>query len=387
MWVTHLLGTGHLFRTAAIARALDARGARVTVVTGGLGGHGVGFGGAEVVRLPGVRARDATFHRLLDEHGDPVTDDLLQARADRLMETFRQTDPGAFVTELYPFGRRKFRAELDPVLETIRQAAGRTLAISSVRDILEPPGSPEKSEYAAAKGAGLYHMVLVHGDMAVARLEDSFPWPDALSGRLRYTGYVNSAREPAGSGGLSDGKDEILVSAGGGAVGMPLYRSAIGVSRTAIMAGRKWRLLVGRNLAEASFQDLVKSSRKAPVIVERARSDFPAMLRRARVSVSQAGYNTAVDILAAGIPGVLVPFAQGGEREQTIRARLLARRGRAVVVAEDEVTADRLGDAIRAAMALRMNETAPVSHNGAEESARLILQATERGRRRTGGRG
>ncbi len=382
MWVTHLLGTGHLFRTAAIARALDARGARVTVVSGGLGDHGIDFGGAEVKQLLGVRARDATFHELLDEHGDLVAGDLLQARGDRLMEMFREIDPEVFVTELYPFGRRKFRRELDPVLKTIRKTGGGTVVVSSVRDILEPPGSREKSEDAATKGADFYDMVLVHGDMALARLEDSFPWPEALSERLHYTGYINSAREPADSDNLTDGTDEILVSAGGGAVGMPLYRSAIEASRTAMMAGQKWRLLVGHNLAEEAFQDLKDSARQTPVLVERARPDFPEMLRRARVSVSQAGYNTVVDILAAGTPSVLVPFAEGGEQEQTIRARLLAQQGRAVVLSEGEVTPDALGNAIKTAMELRTNEIAPVAQNGAEESARLILRAAERASRR-----
>jgi hypothetical protein len=36
------------------------------------------------------------------------------------------------------------------------------------------------------------------------------------------------------------------------------------------------------------------------VIVERARADFPALLARATVSVSQAGYNTALDVLRSG---------------------------------------------------------------------------------------
>lgn len=378
MWVTHLLGTGHLFRTAAIARALDANGAGVTVVNGGLGDHGIDFGDAEIVHLPGVRARDATFHDLLDAHGNPVTSDLLRDRGDRLAEVFDKTNPDVLVTELYPFGRRKFRRELDPVLEMANVPGRRTIVISSVRDILEPPGSPEKSEDAASKGARFYDMVLVHGDRSLARLEDSFPWPTALSDRLYYTGYINSARAVSDAGSGTDGTDEILVSAGGGAVGMPLYRSAIEASRSATMAGQRWRLLVGHNLAEELFQDLRESAGDAPVVVERARPDFPDMLSRARVSVSQAGYNTAVDVLAAGVPSVLVPFADGGEREQTIRATILARQGRAVVLSEDRISPDTLGEAIAAAMELRTGNRSPVSLNGAEESARLILDAAER---------
>ncbi len=378
MWVTHLLGTGHLFRTAAIARALDANGADVTVVNGGLGDHGIDFGGAEVVRLPGVRARDATFHDMLDEHGEPVTGDLLQDRARRLMDVFTETKPNVFVTELYPFGRRKFRRELDPVLENARGMGDEVVVISSVRDILEPPGSREKSEDAATKGARFYDMILVHGDASLARLEDSFPWPSHLSDRLRYTGYINSARETPGTSVSTDGAGEILVSAGGGAVGLPLYRSAVEASRLPALAGQTWRLLVGQNLPEEQFEDLRIAARDSHVVVERARPDFPEMLGRARLSVSQAGYNTAVDVLAAGVPSVLVPFAEGGEQEQTIRADLLAKQGRAVVLSADAVSPDALAAAIAAAMALDRGEMSPVSLNGAEESARLILGAARR---------
>jgi predicted glycosyltransferase len=39
--------------------------------------------------------------------------------------------------------------------------------------------------------------------------------------------------------------------------------------------------------------------------------------------VSQCGYNTALDLMQARIPALVVPFAENGEDEQTKRARLL----------------------------------------------------------------
>ena len=46
-------------------------------------------------------------------------------------------------------------------------------------------------------------------------------------------------------------------------------------------------------------------------------------MRRAAISVSQCGYNTALDIIRAGVPAVVVPFDENGDTEQTVRAHRL----------------------------------------------------------------
>ncbi len=45
------------------------------------------------------------------------------------------------------------------------------------------------------------------------------------------------------------------------------------------------------------------------------------------VSVSQCGYNTAMDILRSGVASVVVPFADNGDDEQMKRARRLEKVG------------------------------------------------------------
>src|SRR5207302_676607 len=93
------------------------------------------------------------------------------------------------------------------------------------------------------------------------------------------------------------------------------------------------------------------------VVLERYRPDFPQILRRCRVSVGQAGYNTVLDILAARAAAVVVPFASGHETGQRLRGERLAaggsgegrdamvagrRRGRANRTTQP-VTVDRVG--------------------------------------------
>ncbi|MEQ8702208.1 MAG: glycosyltransferase, partial [Bauldia litoralis] len=92
--------------------------------------------------------------------------------------------------------------------------------------------------------------------------------------------------------------------------------------------------------------------------------------------VSQAGYNTVVDILQARARAVLVPFARDGETEQTLRAETLARRGLARVVAETALSGAALNTAIDAALAAPRVDLA-VRLNGEAESVRLVTKMVD----------
>ncbi len=158
----------------------------------------------------------------------------------------------------------------------------------------------------------------------------------------------------AGSAAADDGAgaDEVLVSAGGGAVGGALLATALAARRLGCLAELGWRLLTGPNLPAAQFAAL-SAGLPDGVVVERYRPDFPQMLRRCRVSVSQAGYNTVLDILAARAAAVLVPFADMRETEQTLRAERLAARGVVEIVAPDALSPERLAEAIERAVQRR----------------------------------
>ena len=55
--------------------------------------------------------------------------------------------------------------------------------------------------------------------------------------------------------------------------------------------------------------------------------DLGAELRAAAASVSQCGYNTALELLRSRVPALVVPYATPEEDEQRRRARRLARLG------------------------------------------------------------
>ncbi len=368
-WVQHLLGIGHLKRTSTLARALAADGFDVTVVSGGFPVPGLRLGGAKLVQLPPVRAVDVYFKDLRTEGEQPITDRWRAERAAALMQVGEAVRPDIVLTELFPFGRRQLAFELEPFLSAMRKN-GAYIACS-VRDILVEPPKPERLLEMLERTERYFDRVLVHGDPNLVPFEETFPHTDRLAGRLAYTGYV--VEEPIEAAG-TDGAGEIIVSAGGGAVSEPLLRAALAAKPLSQAKNLRWRVLCGAGIGEAVIADL-RSLADASTIVEPARADFPGLLARGRLSVSQAGYNTIMDVLAAGIPGVVVPYAGGLESEQTLRARRLAERGVLQVVDEKSLSPQALATAIDAALGAPPRQIGGLATNGAAETARLLRNA------------
>lgn len=368
--VQHLLGTGHVVRAAAIGRALVQRGIAVTLACGNTPPPTLDTSGLEIVPLPAVRSRDAEFSVLVDEHDVPIDDAWRQRRAASTLELFEARQPDILLTETYPLGRRLFAFEMNPLLTAATRAAQRPLIAASVRDILVRKQDARKEAEMAARARAAYDAILVHSDPDIVRLEDSFPPASTIADLLRYTGFVHTGRTlqpPA-----DDGVDEIIVSCGGGAVGARLLHAALDARPlSGPAAALRWRLLVGHDLSDEQLATLQRAPGPG-MIVERARPDFPGLLKRARLSISQAGYNTVLDILAAGLPAVLVPFAQARETEQTQRAAALAARRLAVLCEEDGLTSARLARAVRAAWDLPAGRF-DAAMNGAARSAEILI--------------
>ena len=365
--VQHLLGTGHLQRAALVARALIAEGAAVTLVTGGMPLPGFRLDGGQVVQLPPLRATDASFRTLVGLEDRPLDAALAAERRRLVLETFAQSRPDIVVTETYPFGRRALRFELEPLIEAVRAAAPRPALVASIRDILVAKPDSAKRRAMVDRFDADYDQVLVHADPRLIRLEASLPEAIEFGERIHYTGFVAPAIAMAGP---AVPAGEVVVSAGGGVVGAALLRAALAARPLTRHAATPWRLITGRNLPESDFTALVRAA-GGGVAIERFRADLPALFQRAALSISQAGYNTAVELLQARVPMVLVPFAEAAETEQTLRARLLAEAGMAQMVEADALDPARLADAVDRA---QLPPPLAIDLDGARGSARAILQ-------------
>jgi hypothetical protein len=102
--------------------------------------------------------------------------------------------------------------------------------------------------------------------------------------------------------------------------------------------------------------------------------------------VSQAGYNTVVDLALARARAVLVPFEQGKEAEQRLRAEQLATRGFAEVVGEAELDGPTLGRAVAAALSRPRPQANALSVDGVEATVRAVEDAGQSRQRRLAAR-
>ncbi len=371
--VTHLLGTGHLSRALTLGRAFAEAGHAATVVSGGMPAPQLDSAGLTLLQMPPLRSDGTNFTRLLTEGGQPTDPDYLANRAAMLADAVRNSQPDILVTELFPFGRRSLTAEFLALLSAARDLPARPVVLSSIRDILAPPSKPAKAERADEIVAEFYDGVLVHSDPQVTPLDASWPVSATLAERLHYTGFVAPpAPVPHPDG---DGTGEILVSAGGGSVGQPIFRAAIEAAR--MMPDSRWRLLVGGGDAEMRMDELRALARDWPITIEPVRPDFRNMLPLARASVSMCGYNTAMDLLQSGTPAVLIPFDDGKEVEQTLRARSLARMRALEVISSGNLTASKLATSVAKVIGQGFRKPAARGFDGSHRTVEIATQMAE----------
>lgn len=363
-YVQHLLGIGHLARASRVAAALVEDGFAVTLVTGGLPVKGFPGPGIDHVELPPV-ATGVEFAGLAQADGTPVDKTFEEARTKILLDAFYRIKPDVVITEAFPFGRRQVRFELLPLLDAIDAAEPRPIVCASVRDILQENRKPGRDQETVDLVRKHFDHVLVHGDPTFARIEDTFPLANQITDRIVYTGMVApAAPEP------SEERYDIVVSAGGGVVGAALMQAAVAAS-TDFDPALKWCVITGPNLPQADF-DSLSASTAENITLFRFRPDFPNLLAAARLSISQAGYNTVGDLLQTSCRLLLVPFATGGETEQTERAEKLKAMGLAAVVEESSLTKDSMSAAIAEALQLPPPSSVDIRMDGARETARIL---------------
>lgn len=371
--VQHLLGVGHLRRAEILARGMAAAGMDVTVAFGGHRLADVPFAGARVAALPPATIAGEDFSTLLGENGRPVDAAWKERRAAYLLDLFRSVRPDIVLIELFPFGRRQFRFELLPLLEAARAAQPRPLVACSLRDVLVAR-KPERAGETVETLQRFFDAILVHGDPALLPIGATFPAADAIAEIVHYTGYVAAVDNTEAA---ATGHGEVLVSAGGGAVGGALLAAAMDARPATPVADAVWRFLTGPNLPDAVFDRLSRRA-NARTIVERFRPDFAARLRTAALSISQAGYNTIIDVLNAGVRAVVIPYERKGETEQRLRAEVLAGKGLLTVVPEADLAPGRLAAAIHAALAAPPPPRAGLDLSGAATTPRILRELCAR---------
>jgi predicted glycosyltransferase len=370
----HALGLGHLVRSLALAGALAEQFEVVLLNGGQMPPDTLIPAGVQVINLPPL-GYDGGFG-LVSHDPDLSVARAKEIRRQCLLDTLDRVQPRIVLIELYPFGRNKFSFELEPLVEAVvAGGADRPRLVCSLRDILvtRPRGQLRHDDKVVERANGRFDAILVHADPSFVCIEESFQPGIPLTVPVRYTGFVVPP-ETAPTGDRTP-LARVLVSAGGGMVGEPLFRAAVAAhGEVARRLHLTTTVVAGPFLPDAAWAWLQGEAAASPDLdVVRRVDDLRAEMQRSAMSVSQGGYNTTMDILRAGVPAVVVPFADGTEDEQTRRSDRLAARGVLRTIDADRLDADRLVTELRALATFRPRP-AVLDLSGRETSARLVAE-------------
>ncbi len=301
------------------------------------------------------------------------------SRRSSLLALVHECNPVAVVVELFPFGRRKFAAEVLALLSEARTLPRPPVIVCSVRDLLVT-GHPEKQQHddeAAVRLNEYFDAVIVHADPRFARLEDTFCPNRPIHIPTLYTGFVSA--ESTRPMKVERTNPLIMVSAGGGKVGSRLLTVAAEAHRTHFAArGFDTRIAGGPFLPAETLRALKAAEADDLTLeIEQFVPDLCSAMASSSISISQCGYNTAMDIIRAGVPAVVVPYDDGGETEQWQRAERLSRLGVCTPLRSSELTADRLAATVFETLGSVPART-DLSLDGASETTAIIEELVGR---------
>ena len=249
--------------------------------------------------------------------------------------------PDVLLFDGFPFMRYPWmKSGLDFLLECVKNTWNDVKIVSSVRDICYPyQGGKGSNHYSALTtdwANEYFDAILVHGDKNFVKLDESFEHLNLIDPPVYYTGYVTDTYKPK-----PQKRNGTVVSAGGGRVAMDCFDKAM-----ELYDGTDWTFSVGPNMKKLYLEKLLKwaSDKKEmrtimPILkpmytfqkMTRPKvkivynvKNFRDLLVKYKLSISQAGYNTVMDLLMTDTPAKFVPYVdEYGEQEQTTRARLI----------------------------------------------------------------
>ena len=389
----HVLGIGHLVRSAEIVKQLS-RDSKVLFISGGEKPDGFRFPeheNIEILQLPPLKT-SPDFSNLQVCESSRNLKETKNLRRAKLLQSLAEFEPDVIVTELFPFGRKKFRFELLPLLEQVRQQSRRPLVVSSVRDILVTRKDQDEYEQRVCDLVNAYYdLILVHGDKNFIALEDTFSRVRDLRCPVVYTGYVARYKHPREADVCSfppakRNQRLIAVSNGSGQylTGQRLLESILRAAE--LLQGRishEFHVFAGPLMPEEAYARLKELARESSnVKLSRYTPNLGAILKRAELSVSMAGYNTIMDVLSSGVRALVYPVTSNGDQEQIVRAEKLAKAGVIHVIRTEELAAEELARKLEQALG-RSPIALTLNCNGAFNSARILktLLAAHRVRR------
>jgi predicted glycosyltransferase len=340
-------GLGHLKRTLALARFLQARSPALSqlIITGSPLAHRFQLPPrTDYIKLPsvlkvGIEAYEA--RSLSVPFGE-----IRSLRAEIIVSAASHFQPHLLLVDNVPAG---LKGELVRALRHLKESSCKL--VLGLRDVVDEAGWVRGAW--ARDGIyelldELYDAILVYGRRDLFDPVAEYGFSPRSSAKTRFVGYLrrDPARRAPGEIRARFGLDDerlVLVMAGGGGDGYQLLRAVVEAARLAGERSRFHFVLLGGPLMPA------EDRRRVVALVAGHDSisfidfveDAASYVAAADAVVSMGGYNSVCELLSLGKPAIVVPRVWP-RREQLIRAEALARRGFFRVITPEELTPERL---------------------------------------------
>lgn len=360
----YLLGLGHLTRSLALAKSLSAEFEVYFLLGGPKVDRRIDWDNFTLIELEPLLMHESNS-QLYSPQAISV-EEVFEIRKHQIEKILNDNQFDVFVTELYPFGRRKFRKEIISVIELFKKINPKGLTVSSVRDILVESNDHNKDQSMIDVTKKYYDLVLVHSDPKIIRLNQTFPLATQVENLLHYTGFVTESKKVSVSTQLRS--NEILISLGGGSVGAELMDAVLSIAKD--FSDFKFRFKKSPYMPEdlISRLDLAQKTLQN-VFVEGFSQNFEEELCGVRLSISMGGYNTVMNVLNTKTPALI--YAYDANHEQNLRGELLENLGYLKVLNKSDLESSHLIQIIKDALC-HSYPSQELNLSGGIETTRLL---------------
>lgn len=138
----------------------------------------------------------------------------------------------------------------------------------------------------------------------------------------------------------------------------------------------RWRIFTDLNRLEAEDQKIkLKFDDLAACTVENISDQYLASLANSKVAMIYGGYNSLTDIMAAGVPSVVIVREMNDkEQDEHVSKISKARPNLIYPIRESEVTRKALVEALERQLSVKIKEDQEISLKGSEVSAHKVVE-------------
>ena len=383
-------GLGHVRRCLNIIRKLakEVPDAAILLVTGCPAMHFFSQlpPNVDVVKIPTMVKTGASGS--LPPHLPLGISEMTLLRSRIILETVTAFQPDLFLADNFPLGAQ---GELLPVLQALKNR--HTPAVLGLRDILDG-GDVVRAEW-ARQGVydaldRYYDKILIYGMQNVFDAVQEYAIPERTAKKVHFCGYLTTdeplaecpvkLREKIGAKGPL-----LLATGGGGGDAFPLLENLIDAA--AHLPDSLMLIFTGPMMGASDRKALEsRINGNSNIRIDDFVSDLRPYMLAADLVVSMCGYNIAAEIVYNRARALVVPrtwrFGEHKkrketreEKEQILRAQLMAKSGLVYLVEQEGLTPETLAGAINEALAQRLPlpDVATIQMDGLHHAAQHLL--------------